>query len=52
VLRGIAGPEEVFDAIPKQQFVAKHLLFPIQNRLPRYKPENLFGWAGYGLEAG
>ena len=49
---GIAGPEKVFDAIPKKQLVTIHLLFAVQNRLSCYKPENLFGRTGCGLETG
>jgi hypothetical protein len=37
----VAGPKDILDSIPKQEFVAEHLLGCIQNGLPGYKMEYL-----------
>jgi hypothetical protein len=55
VLRGrlrVRCPEEILNAVPEQELVGEHLLFAVQNRLARYKPEGVLGIAGNGLKSG
>jgi hypothetical protein len=47
---GVGCAEEILDSVPKQKFIAKHLLLTVQNRLARNKSEELFRSAGDGFQ--
>ena len=49
---GIVGAKDIFDPVPKQQFIAKHMLFPVQDGLSCHKSEELFATVRNGLNAG